>query len=486
VVGHEGAVLFLASDGVEKRLCILWCREDATALAEELTGRLSSVDLGRRGFTVKTCELTHANALVVRRHMAFARPQPVGLRTSIGLGDRLGLATPGHLRAVEGTGVAPVLAQQSVREMSRTGRSPEQVMDCAMWGAVEYGWRERFGADADHLKEPGDIERAAAAGFTMFTADPGEHVDGTTDADDERTLTAKFDALPWDLLEMTPKDCRVAYAGRSLPEDCADGPFAESDLIHAAAKYGRAVAHTVRMYRHLTRVMGDAPFEFEASVDETTTPTTPQQHYYISSELRRLGVECVSLAPRLVGEFEKGVDYMGDLATLHCTFARHAAVARRLGPYKLSLHSGSDKFSVYSMATDLTEGLLHVKTAGTSYLEALRAVAVVDPDLFRRILSIARERYWQDRATYHVSAELPKVPRPEDLADDDLPGIMDLFDARQVLHVTFGSVLAAGAGAREPPLRDALLLALSRDEETHYAMLEQHLTKHVRPLAGRR
>ena len=110
----------------------------------------------------------------------------------------------------------------------------------------------------------------------------------------------------------------------------------------------------------------------EVSVDETDTPTSQAEHVFIANELRRLGVRWVSLAPRYVGRFEKGVDYIGDLATFEEDFGGHAVIARAMGPYKLSLHTGSDKFSIYGIAAGLTNGLLHLKTAGTTYLEELR------------------------------------------------------------------------------------------------------------------
>jgi len=214
---------------------------------------------------------------------------------------------------------------------------------------------------------------------------------------------------------------------------------------------------------------------------ETSSPTSVAEHIYIAGELGRLGVRWVSLAPRFVGEFEKGVDYIGDLEVFSTEFARHAAVARKLGPYKLSLHSGSDKFSIYPIAARLTgdasggnDGpLVHVKTAGTSYLEALRTVARVDVDLFREILQLARDRYETDRATYHVSARLEKVPAEETFADDDLPGMLNDFDAREVLHVTFGSVLDA-YGNR---LREALRL----NHNVYGEGLAAHFEKHLRP-----
>jgi hypothetical protein len=228
------------------------------------------------------------------------------------------------------------------------------------------------------------------------------------------------------------------------------------------------------MYRHL--VVHTQDFELEMSVDETETPTSIEEHFFIASELKRLGVRWVSLAPRYIGRFEKGVDYIGDLGEFEADLAKHAAIARVLGPYKLSIHSGSDKFSIYPIVARLTDGLVHLKTAGTSYLEALRAVALVDPALFRRILVLAIERYPQDRATYHVSAELSRVPVPDNLPDEDLAGLLDQFDAREVLHVTFGSALERYG--------EELLAVLAIHEEAHYAALEKHFDKHLSPFVA--
>ncbi|HUT60822.1 MAG TPA: tagaturonate epimerase family protein, partial [Phycisphaerae bacterium] len=177
--------------------------------------------------------------------------------------------------------------------------------------------------------------------------------------------------------------------------------------------------------------------------------------------------------------FEKGVDYIGDLDEFRRSFAEHVAVMRTLGPYKLSIHSGSDKFSIYPIVAELAEGLVHLKTAGTSYLEALRAIARIEPPLFRSILDFARGRYETDKATYHVSADAAKVPPAGSLKDEELPALLDDFDARQVLHVTFGSVLTADVGERfGQPIRQALC----RDEEAHYQAVERHLRRHAAPL----
>jgi tagaturonate epimerase len=224
--------------------------------------------------------------------------------------------------------------------------------------------------------------------------------------------------------------------------------------------------------------MGDRSFEVEVSVDETASPTTHAQHLYIANELSRLGVTWVSLAPRYVGRFEKGVDYIGDVALFEENFAVHAAIARRFGPYKLSLHSGSDKFSIYPAAVRQTGGLVHLKTAGTSYLEALRTVAALDADLFREIYAFALKRYEEDRATYHVSASLEKAAEPEAVVGKDLPTLVDRFDEREMLHVTFGSVLT-----RED-LRDRLMGTLRAHPEDYAENLEKHFVKHLESFAA--
>jgi hypothetical protein len=117
--------------------------------------------------------------------------------------------------------------------------------------------------------------------------------------------------------------------------------------------------------------------------------------------------------------------------------------------------------------------LVHLKTAGTSFLEALRTMAAVDPGFFREILELARDRYETDRATYHVSASLDRVPAQAKLTDEELVGLLDEFDAREVLHVTFGSVLAAhGHRLRE---------SLRRNRKAYDEGLAAHFARHLQP-----
>ena len=483
VVRAGDATFFLARMGLKKRLGILAPAANAALRAFE--GEASE----RGAETLLLSPLTHANAAALRRALTWLQPQPLGLDTSAGCGDRLGLATPGHVAAARAVGgdIRMIFAQQSIREMVRTGRSPDDVLDDATWGLLQEGWRSPVGADADHLKTTDDIDRCAAAGFTFYTIDPGDHVDPAADSDDEAALRAKFDALPWPALATTAHDLRTAYVGKRLEVEDLVFALDKEALVRAAVKYGRAVAHVATMYRHLASVRAPGSFELEVSVDETDTPTSHAEHIFIARELRRLGVRWVSLAPRYVGRFEKGVDYIapggdrpGDLPidAFARDFAGHAAIARALGPYKLSLHSGSDKFSIYACAAEHARGLVHLKTAGTSYLEALRAAGTFDPALFRDILAFAIARYDTDKASYHISARMALVPAPDTLADAELPDLLEQFDARQVLHVTFGSVL------RDPDLGPRLMAGLTHNEEAYYRVLERHFIRHLSPLRG--
>lgn len=420
--------------------------------------------------------LTAENAAHLRTHLSWLRPQPLGLQTSMGFGDRLGLATPGHILAVRKSGVAAIFAQQSVRENARTGRTPQTVLDDAMWGVFQSGWREHWGADADHLKTTGDISPFVAAGYSFFTVDPGEYVDNAAPHDTLNALAQKVAALPWDTLQDSLTDLRTRYVNQSFALESGMLTFSEETLLRAAAKYGRAVAHAVTMYREIARQRAGLEFDFEVSVDETETPTLADEHFYIANELARLNVRVTSLAPRFIGRFEKGVDYIGELDALATNLDQHAALARHFR-YKLSLHSGSDKLSMYPLIARSTAGLVHVKTAGTSYLEALRAIALVHPELFRAILTLARERYATDRATYHVSAEVARVSEAATLSDAQLPALLNQFDAREVLHVTFGSALQR--------FGSDIVSTLGAHELEYESVLQKHFAKHLAPFQNR-
>jgi hypothetical protein len=404
--------------------------------------------------------------------------QPLGLTPSFGFGDRLGAATPGHVAALKaaGQGIAPIFPQQSIREMARTVRTPEQVMADAQAGASAAGFSGVSGADADHLKTPDDVNRTAAAGFVFFTIDPSDHVDGHADRYSDDELAAKFKPLAGSI------DWIGQYKGK----------YDEKVLQRCAVKYGKAIEHAAGLARHIDAVMAKAgkKYEIELSVDETPEPTTPAEHFIVIDQCQKQGMKhLVSVAPRFVGEFEKGIDFKGDMAAFEGSLAQHAQIARDLGPYKLSLHSGSDKLSIYTAFARATQGVFHVKTAGTSYLEALRVVARHDPKFFRELVVFARGKYETDKATYHVSATLGNVPESTVKASDaeleeiylgtwaKVPagkGFTGL--GRQILHCTFGSTLQNAA------YKSRLFELLKTHAGTYADILQDHFARHLKAL----
>ena len=412
----------------------------------------------------------------------------LGMTPSFGFGDRIGLATPGHVAAMNeaGAGMVPIFPQQSIREMTRTSRTASQVMNDALRGAEASGWTGDVGADADHLKTTADVDVTAAVGFTFFTIDPSGHVDQRADDYSEHLLNEKFVTIvgevPW----------IDAYRGRRVKLTTGtEIELTDAACIRAAVKYGRAINQAVSLADYIRSVQTAAgrDHEIELSVDETDQPTTLAEHYIIADQCLTRGMKLVSLAPRFIGHFEKGVDFKGDLAALDRSLADHAAIAKLLGPYKISLHSGSDKLSMYASLARATGGCFHVKTAGTSYLEALRVVARHDAPLFRKLIDFARDRYNVDKATYHVSATLESAP-----TTTDCPSITELErhylecwkdvphgrgftnPGRQILHCTFGSTLT------EPTLGKAVKDLLAANVQSYTEILREHFVRHLQAL----
>jgi hypothetical protein len=120
-----------------------------------------------------------------------------------------------------------------------------------------------------------------------------------------------------------------------------------------------------------------------------------------------------------------------------------------------------------------------LKTAGTSYLEALRTIAARDALLFRQIYTFARERFDTDKASYHVSAEVARTPAPEDLVDAELPRLLDQFDAREVLHHTYGSVLTERNPDGAYRFYDRVMNLLRANPEAYAQNLEKHFARHL-------
>jgi len=407
-----GGLLFMADEG------------ERDVLACSASGILEGVQLGACAVT----ELNHGAAEALRRAVPFTKPVRVLNRdATCGVGDRLGIASPGHIRVFEACGVAPVLAQQSMRELGLTGRTFYDVIDAATFAVFQTGFARGFGADGDHLKTFEDIAAALEAGCTMITLDCSEHIH----------------------------------------KNAADAP----------GIYGGAIDFAQRVYDAFFKD-SRCEADLEISIDETDAPTSPEQHRYIAGELMARGGKFATLAPRFCGEFQKGIDYIGDLARFEREIEAHAAIAREFG-YKLSIHSGSDKFSVFPLIQKHVEGRFHLKTAGTNWLEAMRVVARKDPALYREAHALALESFEQARRYYHVTTNLSNIPPLEKLADEELPALFDQNDARQLVHITYGFLLG------EASLKQKLYSLWRRERSAYGDALFSHIGRHIALITGK-
>lgn len=458
-----------------KILLILSALEHGT-----FVGQTMVIRQGDRDWHVVIAPLSVENAKRLRQVFSWTAPQVVGSRTSFGCGDRIGLATPGHIRCLRNYRITPVLAQQSIREMTRTQRSPQQVMDDVSWAVFQEGYQEGFGSDADHLKTPEDIDNTITAGFIGFTLDPSDHINNRADEMEQDELDAVFNDLFATLSEAESFVAR--YTGELVVRGKGQRltlRMTPQEIKQLAVKYLPAIRHTILSYRLIKSRLKEQPFDFEMSVDETETPTTIPAHYLVANELRLANVTLTSLAPRFAGEFQKAIDYIGDIAEFRRQLIDHVALSQHFGSYKISVHSGSDKYSIFPIVGEVTDGFFHEKTAGTSYLEALRIMSRRAPILFREIARFARAQFEKDRFSYHVTTDLNKVPDPDALADQDLERFLDENDARQVLHLTFGSTLTEKDDRGRYLFREKILKILHDHEEEHYQVLQELFTAHL-------
>jgi len=477
IAARGGRVYFLGRRNLEKLLCIV-SRSDAA----EYQGESSACEHG----LLKRCPTDSGNASVLRATLHYTAPVLTGDRQTIATGDLLGLATPGHIRAVRGGDLTPILAQQSMNGPSSALRSPEDVIDSVTWGVFEEGFRNGFGAEADSVRSSEDAARALSAGFRLLTIDVSNDIDESACSDDPATLKRKLNDLPWHDLETTQDDCRKMFAGKTFEVGLhLQLKFTREAALRTVAKHGAAVAHFARLHRHLVDTYDGPGFEPGISLDATASATGTHEHLYVAHELKRLGVRVASVALRLVGDFKKAVDYKDDLDAFEKSFQEHVQIARHFGPYKISINSESDRFSIYPVLARHGGELVHVRIGETSYLEALRVVSKVDPGLFREILSLAFERHNEDKRSRNVSAHGVALPCSEKLAEMKFTPLLDMEDVRQALHATLRSVMTARSPGGDYQFRERLLHALRANEEMHYDIVARNTRKHMEALAPR-
>jgi hypothetical protein len=220
------------------------------------------------------------------------------------------------------------------------------------------------------------------------------------------------------------------------------------------------------------------PADFEISIDETSTPTTPLQHYFVARELIDAGVKFATIAPRFCGEFQKGIDYVGNLSQFEEEIKIHTVIARHF-KYKLSIHSGSDKFTVFPSIGKETKGIFHVKTAGTNWLEAMRVVAMTEPCLYREIHKYALSAFDEARKYYHVTTDISKIPDVDKLSDKELPELFNQNNSRQLIHITYGLILNKKNEDGTFAFKDKLYKLWREKEEVYAQALMKHIGRHL-------
>ncbi|MCP4403636.1 MAG: hypothetical protein GY801_40820, partial [bacterium] len=296
-------------------------------------------------YFITKSELSHELALFLRTEFPFTLPVSLrGKDATIGTGDRLGLANPAHIRAVRDYDIFPVLAQQSIRELNFTKRTYQEVVDAATFAVFQEGYEDGYGFDGDHLKTLDEINMALDCDATMITLDLSEVMNAKAAEWPDEKLREDYKKLAADeisRLESSYLDTEFTM------KDGTTLSFDETELHRCSVMYLDAISFAKEVYDLLVSHRGEGNFDFEMSIDETEAPTVPQHHLFIIKELIHHGVVVESLAPRFIGEFQKAIDYIGDLDEFAKQFNVHCQIAKTHGNYKVSVHSGSDKFSAY-------------------------------------------------------------------------------------------------------------------------------------------
>lgn len=290
---------------------------------------------------------------------------------SFGMGDRFGHQAKAQLQAIvemqrTGTAVTPVW-NKSNREHTLIGTEPQSVRAGGAAAVQSLGWKGAWHVDADHIGLA-TVDRFLDSS-DFFTVDVADYSGKAADA---ASVEHFVDSL-------RPRFGPLRVPGLSAPMTL------DADTARAAAqKFLLAMQEAGRIYRHISERKGDG-FITEVSVDETDRPQSPEELLLILAMLAAEGIPAQTVAPKFTGRFNKGVDYVGDVAQFAREFEADLCVVRYaveefgLPPsLKLSVHSGSDKFSLYPVIRRLVQkhdAGLHVKTAGTTWLEELIGLA---------------------------------------------------------------------------------------------------------------
>ena len=403
---------------------------------------------------------------------------------SMGIGDRFAHQGVAQLDAIieSGLDIAPVW-NKSHREHTIVGSSPADVRREADNAVGLRGWKGAYFVDADHIGLA--TVDAFVESSDFFTLD-------VADAIGNKAEPADIDAF----VEANQK-----YVG-SLSIAGIDGPLEISQqLLHATAeKFLLAVKEAGRIYRHVVKAKGNADFVTEVSMDETDEPQTPAEMLLILSAVAAEQIPAQTIAPRFSGRFNKGVDYVGDAGQFAAEFESDIAVidfaVREFGlpdNLKLSVHSGSDKFSIYGpihSAIRRFDAGVHIKTAGTTWLEEIIGLAAAGGDglaIAKTVYRTAHGRFDELCGPYASVIDIQRnlLPSPDEVDRwDELAFTSALRhdqsqaaynqNLRQLLHV--GYKVAAELGTEYTDALDKHAKVIAENVKQNI------LERHIRPL----
>lgn len=408
-------------------------------------------------------------------------------RFSFGVGDRFAHQAKAQLRAFQlleqdGVHVVPVW-NKSNREHTFVGSEPQSVLDAAKEAVEQLGWKGGWHIDADHIQLQTVDRYLPCSDF--FTIDVADSIGKQAKSSDIGEFLNRHPELVG----------KQTIAGLSAPI-----AITREAVERIACKYLLAVQEAAEIYRHIARAKGESEFIAEVSMDETDAPQTPPELLVILAAIADEGIQVQTIAPKFTGRFNKGVDYVGDLAQFEKEFNDDLAViAHAVHEYglpanlKLSVHSGSDKFSLYPIirqALARTGAGVHLKTAGTTWLEELIGLAEAGGaglDLAKEIYGYSYEHVDELCAPYAsvIDIDRSRLPGVETVSSWSGPQLANAirhipdhpeFNAnmRQLLHVSFK--VAAKAGDRYTDLL-----------KQHEAIVSREVTKniyerHLKPL----
>ena len=379
-------------------------------------------------------------------------------RYSFGVGDRFGRQGKAQLQAVinakkQGINITPVW-NKSHREHTIIKTTPASVRTEADEAVKALGWNGSFYVDADHIGLNNVDLFIDSSDF--FTLDVADFIGQAADEKDVGAFINKY----------------KKYVGSVTIAGIDELLNISQEQIEAIAhKFLLAIKEAGKIYRHIEAAKGADNFLTEVSMDETDQPQTPVEMFFILAAVADEGIPAQTIAPKFTGRFNKGVDYVGDVAQFAKEFEEDLAViAFAVSEFslpenlKLSVHSGSDKFSIYesmNKALKKFDAGLHIKTAGTTWLEELIGLASAAPDglsIAKQVYARALSRFDELCTPYAtvIDIDRDKLPSPQAVdrwSGDEFANALrhdqscDKYDPnfRQLLHVAYKIAAEMGA-----------------------------------------